>query len=90
MDEPLANLDALLRLEMRVELKRLQQELQADAGLRDARPGRGHVDGRPNRRAQPGQCCSSATRPDAIYNLPANRFVATVIGSPPTNFIPAR
>ena len=27
MDEPLANLDALLRLEMRVELKRMQQEL---------------------------------------------------------------
>ena len=27
--------------------------------------------------------------PDAIYSLPANRFVATVIGSPPTNFITA-
>jgi multiple sugar transport system ATP-binding protein len=27
--------------------------------------------------------------PDRIYNRPANRFVATVIGSPPMNFIPA-
>jgi multiple sugar transport system ATP-binding protein len=25
-----------------------------------------------------------------VYNLPANRFVATVIGNPPTNFIPCR
>ena len=27
--------------------------------------------------------------PDVVYDLPANRFVATVVGSPPTNFIPA-
>ena len=27
--------------------------------------------------------------PDVVYNLPSNRFVATVVGSPPTNFIPA-
>ncbi len=37
MDEPLSNLDALLRLQMRAELKRLLQ----DDGLRHARPGRG-------------------------------------------------
>jgi multiple sugar transport system ATP-binding protein len=28
--------------------------------------------------------------PDNIYHLPANQFVATVVGSPPTNFIQAR
>lgn len=88
MDEPLANLDALLRLEMRVELKRLQQELkqtlvyvthdQVEAmsmADRIAVLNRGVL-----------QQCDT---PDAIYNLPANQFVATVVGSPPTNIFPA-
>jgi multiple sugar transport system ATP-binding protein len=87
MDEPLANLDALLRLEMRIELKRIQQELsetlvyvthdQVEAmsmADRIAVMDRGVL-----------QQCDI---PDVIYNLPDNRFVATVVGSPPTNFIP--
>jgi multiple sugar transport system ATP-binding protein len=88
MDEPLANLDALLRLEMRVELKRLQGELgqtlvyvthdQVEAmSMADRIAVLNH-----------GVLQQCAT-PDVTYNLPANRFVATVIGSPPTNFIPA-
>ena len=88
MDEPLANLDALLRLEMRVELKHRQKEEgstlvyvthdQVEAmsmADRIAVLNRGRL-----------QQCDI---PDAIYSLPANRFVATVIGSPPTNFITA-
>jgi len=88
LDEPLANLDALLRLEMRVELKRLQRELgqtlvyvthdQVEAmsmADRIAVLQRGLL-----------QQCDT---PDVVYNLPSNRFVATVVGSPPTNFIPA-
>jgi ABC-type sugar transport system ATPase subunit len=88
MDEPLANLDALLRLEMRVELKRIQQELkqtqvyvthdQVEAmsmADRIAVLNKGKL--------------QQLDIPDTIYNLPANKFVATVIGSPPTNFIPA-
>ncbi len=87
LDEPLANLDALLRLEMRVELKRLQAELgqtlvyvthdQVEAmSMADRIAVLDH-----------GVLQQCAT-PDVVYNLPANRFVATVIGSPPTNFIP--
>lgn len=87
LDEPLANLDALLRLEMRVELKRLQAELgqtlvyvthdQVEAmSMADRIAVLNH-----------GILQQCAT-PDVIYNLPANCFVATVIGSPPTNFIP--
>lgn len=89
LDEPLANLDALLRLEMRVELKRLQAELgqtlvyvthdQVEAmsmADRIAILYRGLL-----------QQCDT---PDVIYNSPANRFVATVVGSPPTNFIPGQ
>jgi multiple sugar transport system ATP-binding protein len=88
MDEPLANLDALLRLEMRVELKRLQGELgqtlvyvthdQVEAmSMADRIAVFNHG------------LLQQCDMPDVIYNLPANRFVATVVGSPPTNFIPA-
>jgi multiple sugar transport system ATP-binding protein len=88
MDEPLANLDALLRLEMRVELKRMQQELgttlvyvthdQVEAmSMADRIAVLRHG------------CLQQCATPDEIYNLPANRFVATVVGSPPTNFIPS-
>ena len=41
MDEPLSNLDALLRVNTRTEIKRLQRELGQDDDLRDARSGRG-------------------------------------------------
>jgi ABC-type sugar transport system ATPase subunit len=86
MDEPLANLDALLRLEMRVELKRIQQELketlvyvthdQVEAMSMADRIGvlnRGVL--------------QQVDVPDMIYNYPANRFVAVTVGSPPTNFL---
>ena len=86
MDEPLANLDALLRLEMRVELKRLQEYVhetlvyvtsdQVEAmSLADriAVLHKGIL-----------QQCDT---PDNIYNLPANRLVATIVGTPPMNFL---
>ena len=41
MDEPLSNLDAKLRVEMRTEIRRLQRELGITTVLRDPRPGRG-------------------------------------------------
>ena len=47
MDEPLSNLDAQLRLQMRAEIKRLQRDLRHDHRLCDPRPGRGDDDGRP-------------------------------------------
>ena len=49
-DEPLSNLDAKLRVQMRTEIKELHQRLQHDVDLRDARPDRGDDDGRPHRR----------------------------------------
>ncbi len=89
MDEPLANLDALLRLEMRVELKRIQQELretlvyvthdQVEAMSMADRIGvlnRGVL--------------QQVDVPDMIYDFPANRFVAMTVGSPPTNFLAVR
>ena len=84
MDEPLSNLDAQLRLEMRVELKHLHsdyrittvyvthdQEEAMTLSDRIAVLDRGRL-----------QQCGT---PEDLYRAPANRFVAGFIGSPPMN-----
>ena len=48
-DEPLSNLDAQLRAELRVEIKRLHQRLDGDDDLRHPRPDRGADAGGPHR-----------------------------------------
>ena len=53
MDEPLSNLDAKLRVQMRSEVARIQHELAGHDRLRHARPGRGDDDGRPRRADAP-------------------------------------
>ncbi|HEX5839155.1 MAG TPA: ABC transporter ATP-binding protein [Anaerolineales bacterium] len=86
MDEPLSNLDALLRLEMRAELKRLLQEIKATTiyvthdqiealsmGDRIAVMKEGQI----------LQC----DKPETVYDLPSNRFVGGFIGTPPMNFM---
>ena len=88
MDEPLSNLDALLRLEMRTELKGVLQESrtttiyvthdQVEAmslGDRIAVMHGGHI--------------VQAASPIDVYRDPANAFVGGFIGSPPMNFLPA-
>jgi len=88
-DEPLSNLDALLRAEMRVEIKKLHQTLgntivyvthdQVEAMTLADRivvVQGGHV--------------IQYDTPDAVYNRPATRFVAGFTGSPPMNFLPCR
>ena len=45
MDEPLSSLDAKLRADLRVELKRIQADSGFDAALCDARSGRSHDNG---------------------------------------------
>ena len=50
-DEPLSNLDAQLRVEMRTQIKRLHMKLSSDQRLRHARPDRGDDAGRPHRRS---------------------------------------
>jgi ABC-type sugar transport system ATPase subunit len=88
-DEPLSNLDALLRAEMRVEIKKLHQKLgntiiyvthdQVEAmTLAD----RIVV-------LQAGNLIQYDT-PDGIYNRPAAQFVAGFTGAPPMNFLPCR
>src|SRR5215475_8673048 len=86
MDEPLSNLDARLRVQMRGELKRLQHQLgtttiyvthdQAEAmtlASRVAVMKKGRL--------------QQFDAPMNIYNEPANRFVAEFVGSPSMNFV---
>jgi ABC-type sugar transport system ATPase subunit len=89
LDEPLSNLDAQLRAEMRAELKELQRRVgatmvyvthdQVEAltlGDRVAvlRAGRLHQVG----------------TPDDVFERPADRFVAGFVGTPAMNFLPGR
>ena len=86
MDEPLSNLDALLRLEMRAELKRLLRELKATTiyvthdqiealsmGDRIAVMKDGAI--------------HQVDEPSIVYDQPANQFVGSFIGNPPMNFL---
>ena len=88
-DEPLSNLDAQLRVEMRRELKKLGRQLattaiyvthdQAEAltlGDRIAVLDRGRL--------------QQLAAPAEVYDWPANRFVAGFIGSPPMNLVDGR
>ncbi|MBW1637115.1 MAG: sn-glycerol-3-phosphate ABC transporter ATP-binding protein UgpC [Deltaproteobacteria bacterium] len=87
-DEPLSNLDAKLRQQMRVELKKLHKRLsttmiyvthdQVEAMTLADRivvMNDGHIE-------QIGS-------PNEIYHNPASKFVASFIGSPPMNFLVA-
>jgi multiple sugar transport system ATP-binding protein len=86
MDEPLSNLDALLRLEMRAELKRLLAELGATTiyvthdqieamsmGDRIAVMRDGIIE--------------QVDGPTTVYDYPANQFIGGFIGTPPMNFL---
>jgi multiple sugar transport system ATP-binding protein len=89
MDEPLSNLDAALRVQMRVELKRLHAQLgtttvyvthdQVEAmtmGSKIALLHRGRL--------------QQFEAPERLYARPANLFVASFIGSPKMNLLPGR
>ena len=87
LDEPLSNLDAKLRVQMRAELLQLHQELDATTlyvthdqteamtlGDRVAVLNDGHIE--------------QVDPPQVLYDYPETRFVAEFIGSPAMNVIP--
>jgi ABC-type sugar transport system ATPase subunit len=89
MDEPLSNLDAKLRIEMRAEIKRLHREAKATTvyvthdqtealtlSSRVAVMERGKL--------------MQVAPPREIYRRPANLFVADFVGSPTINLIPGK
>jgi multiple sugar transport system ATP-binding protein len=88
MDEPLSNLDALLRLQFRAELKKLVQDIQTTTvyvthdqiealslGDRIAVMRGGHI--------------LQVDPPMTVYDYPATEFVGGFIGNPPMNFLRA-
>jgi multiple sugar transport system ATP-binding protein len=88
MDEPLSNLDALLRLEARAELKRLVKELQATTiyVTHDQVEAMSMGDRIAVMRA--GKIVQVDV-PLAVYDRPVDTFVGGFIGTPPMNFIDA-
>ena len=87
-DEPLSNLDALLRGQMRLELARLH----ADLGRTMVYVTHDQVEAMTLADKivvlDKGKISQAGT-PLELYNNPANRFVAGFIGSPAMNFLPA-
>jgi len=86
LDEPLSNLDARLRLEMREELKRLHTELGITTVYvtHDQEEAMALSDRIALLNAGQVQQCAT---PAAIYTEPANLFVAGFIGSPPMSLL---
>ena len=89
MDEPLSNLDALLRLEMRAELKGVLAASKTTAiyVTHDQVEAMSLADRISV--MDSGQIVQAAS-PTEIYRNPETRFVAGFIGNPPMNFLPAR
>ncbi|MEZ0234650.1 MAG: ABC transporter ATP-binding protein, partial [Actinomycetota bacterium] len=89
MDEPLSNLDAKLRVQMRTEVSRLQKELNTTTVYvtHDQTEAMTLGDRVAVMRAGRLQQVGS---PMELYNNPANLFVAGFIGSPGMNFLPAK
>jgi multiple sugar transport system ATP-binding protein len=88
-DEPLSNLDAKLRVDMRTEIKKLHQKLKTTVvyvthdqieamtlSTRIAVMNKGYI--------------QQLGTPKEIYDTPANLFVATFMGSPAMNIVPAK
>jgi multiple sugar transport system ATP-binding protein len=86
-DEPLSNLDAKLRGQMRAEIKKLHRTVQDDRRLRHPRPGRGDDARRPHRR-HAGRPHRAGRHSLEVFGNPRPPFVATFIGSPPMNLLP--
>ena len=89
MDEPLSNLDARLRVQMRIEIARLQARLgtttvyvthdQTEAMTLGDRVA-----------VMSGGVLQQVDTPRMLYERPVNLFVAGFIGSPPMNLLPGR
>ncbi len=88
-DEPLSNLDAKLRVEMRTEIKLMHQRLKTTTVYVTHDQIEAMTLGDKVAVMKDGVIQQFGT-PHEIYNDPANLFVASFIGSPPMNFVPLR
>ncbi len=89
LDEPLSNLDAKLREELRFELKRLQKE----AGATTLYVTHDQIEAMSmsdkvvviNKGV-----LQQIGKPSEIYSYPANMLVSSIVGTPPMNILPGR
>jgi multiple sugar transport system ATP-binding protein len=89
MDEPLSNLDAKLRVQMRTEVSRIQQRLETTTVYVTHDQTEAMTLG--DRVAvMRGGIIQQVDTPKNLYERPENLFVAGFIGSPSMNFLPAR
>ena len=86
MDEPLSNLDALLRLQTRKELIELTGELKSTVVYVTHDQVEAMTMGHRLAVMNEGEVVQLDT-PENIYKYPSSRFVAEFIGSPPMNFL---
>ncbi|NNG03164.1 MAG: sn-glycerol-3-phosphate ABC transporter ATP-binding protein UgpC [Inquilinus sp.] len=86
-DEPLSNLDAALRTELRVELKRLHRELGNSTMIYVTHDQVEALTLADRIAVMHGGIIQQLASPRTIYHRPANRFVAGFVGSPRMNFI---
>jgi multiple sugar transport system ATP-binding protein len=86
MDEPLSNLDAKLRTEMRVEIKKLQEKVGITTLYitHDQAEAMSMAD---NVGVMDSGKLLQLDSPQKVYAEPANQFVASFIGVPPMNFL---
>jgi multiple sugar transport system ATP-binding protein len=85
-DEPLSNLDAKLRSELRVEIKRLHQRL-ANTMIYVTHDQIEALTLADRIAVMKGGVIQQLDAPQTIYNRPVNRFVAGFLGSPSMNFL---
>jgi len=86
MDEPLSNLDAALRISMRSEIKQLHQSMQTTFVYvtHDQAEALTLAD---RIVVMKGGVVQQIGTPDAIYERPSNKFVASFLGNPSINFL---
>lgn len=89
LDEPLSNLDAVLRVQMRAELKKLQHRLQTTFIYVTHDQAEAMTLSHRLAVIKEGRIVQCGT-PKEVYDSPINKFVASFMGSPPMNFIPGR
>ncbi|MHA3977478.1 ABC transporter ATP-binding protein [Halovulum sp. GXIMD14794] len=89
MDEPLSNLDAKLRVQMRAELKRFHQDLNATViyVTHDQLEAMTMAD---KMAVMSGGVLQQYDAPERVFEEPANVFVAGFVGSPAMNLLPAK
>ena len=88
-DEPLSNLDAKLRAQMRIELKRLRERVNTTSIFVTHDQVEAMTLGDRVVVMKDGIIQQAGT-PVEVYGKPANQFVASFIGSPAMNFVQAR